>query len=347
MGKFRLLSEGRGFYHTTTRCVDRKYFFREPEVKEEIRNIFKKLEIFLNVDITAHCIMCNHYHLLLDVPDPKTVEPLTVDSLLELLPILYDNAEVESVRQQLLAAGKGAKSKKSENDAVRKILARYEARRGNLSNFMKELNQRITNYINRREDRTGTLWEEPYESVWVEDTQSVLLATAAYIDLNPVRAGIVEKPEDYRWSSYGEALGGCRRARKAMARMLSEALLDEDFKSDWRRTHNRYRVILFIEGQEVEANPDKGDPGRRGISEAEVEKVVEADGEMSLPEVLRHRVRYFTAGVLIGSASFINRIFERDKKRFGPKRTSGARKMRGADWGDLRTLRDLQVNVIE
>ena len=100
MSKFRLLSEGRGFYHTTTRCVDRKYFFREPEVKEEIRNIFKKLEIFLNVDITAYCIMCNHYHLLLDVPDPKTVEPLTVDSLLELLPILYDNAEVESVRQQ-------------------------------------------------------------------------------------------------------------------------------------------------------------------------------------------------------------------------------------------------------
>jgi hypothetical protein len=66
--------------------------------------------------------------------------------------------------------------------------------------------------------------------------------------------------------------------------------------------------------------------------------------------VLRRRVRYFCDGAVLGTAAFVNGVFEREQQRrnrFGQKRTTGARRMRGADWGELRVLRDLQKDVID
>jgi hypothetical protein len=70
---------------------------------------------------------------------------------------------------------------------------------------------------------------------------------------------------------------------------------------------------------------------------------------MRVRQVLRHRVRYFCDGAVLGTTAFVNGIFEREqslRNRFGEKRNSGARRMRGADWGELRVLRDLQKDVI-
>jgi hypothetical protein len=80
-----------------------------------------------------------------------------------------------------------------------------------------------------------------------------------------------------------------------------------------------------------------------------IEAVVEQGGAMPLREVLRRRVRYFCDGAVLGTAAFVNGVFEREQQRrnrFGQKRTTGARRMRGADWGELRVLRDLQKDVI-
>jgi REP element-mobilizing transposase RayT len=291
--------------------------------------------------------MSNHTHFLIEIPDRESVEPLTEESLLELLPSLYDENKAMEVRQEFKRAREQSSSPEEATQRADRILARYEARRCDISIFMKELNQRITNYINRRNERTGTLWEKPFSSVLVEGNEGALLAMAAYIDLNPVRAGMVEKPEDYRWCGYAEAVGGSQIARRGLGVILSEALVDEDFKSDWRRTRNRYRVILYTDGQEVEADLEKGERGRGGFSAEEVARVVETEqGAMSLPQVLRHRVRYFTDGAVLGSASFVNAVFERERSRFGANRRDGARRMRGANWGRLRVLRDLRISVI-
>ena len=80
-----------------------------------------------------------------------------------------------------------------------------------------------------------------------------------------------------------------------------------------------------------------------------VEVAVEQGGVMPVHQALRHRVRYFCDGAVLGTAAFVNEVFEREqslRKRFGEKRTSGARRMRGADWGELRVLRDLQKDVM-
>jgi putative transposase len=61
-------------------------------------------------------------------------------------------------------------------------------------------------YFNKRHNRSGTLWEGRYKSSLV-DSEAYLLSCMAYIDLNPVRAGLAEVPEDFNWSSYRHLIG--------------------------------------------------------------------------------------------------------------------------------------------
>ncbi len=73
---------------------------------------------------------------------------------------------------------------------------------GNLSEYVKERKQTFSRFYNRRHDRKGFFWSDRFKSVLVDEGET-LINCLAYIDLNPVRAGIVEKPEEYRWSSIG------------------------------------------------------------------------------------------------------------------------------------------------
>ena len=346
MRSARLLGTGRSFYHVMSRVVDRRKVF-EAKDKEIFRRILRNQEAFTGVRIVTYCLMSNHFHLLLEVPDRETLPPLDEEGLLAVLPLLYPGEVVEGVRQELERARTAGDERWHAE-----ILSRYERRRGDLGLFLKEVKLRITFYMNKRLKRSGTLWEGRYKSVLVEDGEQALLTVAAYIDLNPIRAGLVSRPEDYRWSGYGEAVGGGKRAsraREGLGRMLGEALRDPEFRHDWRRTAARYRTLLYQDGQEVAGDPDLGQGDRRGMSAEVVEAVVGQGGAMPLREALRRRVRYFCDGAVLGGAEFVEAVFEREqalRKRFGEKRTSGARRMRGADWGDLRVLRDLQKDVM-
>jgi len=86
----------------------------------------------------------------------------------------------------------------------------------NIASLMKRVAGRHTRYVNRLERRTGSLWEGRFKSSPIS-TDEYLLACCRYVELNPMRAGIVADPADYRWSSYGVKIGN----RK-------EALLDHD-----------------------------------------------------------------------------------------------------------------------
>jgi putative transposase len=67
--------------------------------------------------------------------------------------------------------------------------------------MMKRLGQRYVQYVNRTYKRSGTLWEGRYKSCLVSE-ESYVLGCYRYIELNPVRADMVNHPADYRWSSY-------------------------------------------------------------------------------------------------------------------------------------------------
>jgi putative transposase len=302
--------------------------------------------------VVTYCLMGNHFHLLLEVPDKETMPQLDAEGLLELLPLLYDEPAVAEVAKEIETA------RRTGNAAwERQIVARYERRRGDLSVFVKELKQRVSIFMNDRLGRVGTLWESRFRSVLVEGGGEALAAVAAYIDLNPVRARMVARPEDYRWSGYGEACGSGRGAQKAQAGLASiqrEGLEHPGAEAavSWEETQRRYRRLLYTEGVEVKADEVTGVGGRRGMpveeAEAALEEMEASGRAMPLAEALRRRVRYFTDGAVVGSAEFVEEVFGRLKAegRASLKRTGGARKMRGADFGGLRSLRDLRVGTM-
>ena len=81
-----------------------------------------------------------------------------------------------------------------------------------LPRAMKDVNGAYVRYYNHRRDRIGTLWNGRYRAILI-DTERYWLTCLRYIEQNPVRAGMVKRPEEYRWSSYrahalGEQIGG-------------------------------------------------------------------------------------------------------------------------------------------
>jgi len=76
-----------------------------------------------------------------------------------------------------------------------------ETKEANLSRIMHHINVSYTVYYNKKYERSGHLFQGRYKALLI-DKENYLLELSRYIHLNPVRAGIVEKPEDYRWSSY-------------------------------------------------------------------------------------------------------------------------------------------------
>lgn len=85
------------------------------------------------------------------------------------------------------------------------LLATPETQEG-LPQMMQAVGRAYVRYFNVRHKRSGTLWEGRYRSTLIE-SERYLLACMVYIDLNPVRAGMVGRPEDFRWSSYRHSIG--------------------------------------------------------------------------------------------------------------------------------------------
>jgi putative transposase len=75
-----------------------------------------------------------------------------------------------------------------------------------LPHMMQVVGRRYVRYFNDNQKRSGTLWEGRYKSTLIQ-TESYLLACMAYIDLNPVRAGMVGQARDYAWSSHAHYIG--------------------------------------------------------------------------------------------------------------------------------------------
>jgi len=95
------------------------------------------------------------------------------------------------------------------------------ARPDGASLLMKHLGQRYVQYVNRVYERSGTLWEGRFRSSIVQ-TETYLLRCQRYIELNPVRAGMVDAPGAYRWSSFAaNALGHCSTLVTPHSRFLA------------------------------------------------------------------------------------------------------------------------------
>ena len=348
-------------YHCIARVVDKRFAFG-PQDKEQFRIYMRMMENFSGCRVLAYCVMCNHFHLLLEVtPRPKV--PFTDEQLLKRLGSLYSQAFVATVANELAEAqAVVAQGLARDGEAyVQRIHERFTYRMHDLSEFMKTLLQRFTRWHNKRTKRCGNLWEETFKSVLVEDGLASK-TMAAYIDLNPVRAGMVPDPAEYRWSSYGEAMGATGRSgAKSKAGLVRAIMADKGWEADARhwpgKVSREYRILLLEEGAEKtrEVVNEQGERVttvvRKGMETGKVVSEIEllATGRgVALRQVLRWKVRYFTDGAAVGSRAFVDGLFEQCRERFGAKRKSGARKMRGRAAGAadlLWTARDLRKGI--
>jgi len=364
MRKARWLAEWRKaagkpvFYHVISRVVDRR-FALGPEEKEKFRTLMRMQEKFTGCRAVSYCLMDNHFHILLEVP-PMAEGGLSDEGLLKRLSAIYHEAFVDGVAKELADARTAIYVDESGLDeAVKAIHQRFTYRMHNLGEFMKGLLQRYTQWHNRTHSRTGRLWEDRFKSLFVEDGVAAK-TIATYIDLNPVRAGMVKDPADYRWSSYGEAIGdgpkgNGKTARAGLVRALRAHQGSGADAALWTSGVSReYRQLLMAGAAEKSSESVARDgkttakTSRKGVSNGAAEREREKAGEISLGRMLRCRVRYFTDGAVIGCRSFVDEAFAKSRERFGTKRKTGARRLNGnaaPARGILWSLRDLRKSI--
>ena len=328
MRRARITSENGGFYHVISRIIERRRILGDHE-KEVFRSIMRQVAGFCGVKVLTWSAMSSHWHILLYVP-PR--EPVSDAIFVERLGFLYKPVDVKEV------AGKLAEYRENGLVASAELLKeQYTYRMYDLGEFCKTLKQRFSQYYNRHNGRSGPLWEQRYKSILIEGDGRAIQAVGAYIDLNAVRAGQVSDPKDYRFCGYAEAVGGSPQARSGI-----ESIVDWfGTAKSWSEAAAQYRSYLFIRGETGE--DEQGRLLRPGFSAERVAEVLKSGGKLPLQDALRCRVKYFTDGVALGSAEFVEAVFLKHRGLFGQKRTAGARPMSDADWGGLCTLRNYRL----
>jgi hypothetical protein len=243
----------------------------------------------------------------------------------------YGPERRKQVAEQLAARTEEA----SSGTAGYELRERYRSRIFDVSVFIKELKGRFAQWYNRRHQRYGVLWAERFKSVLIEPGHA-LSAVAAYIDLNPLRAGLCEDPKDYRYSGYAEAVA--KNSTKAQ-QGLSEALGSYP-NAPWKEVSSEYRKLLFRTGTSASKASATIDLHRAQ------EVVQQQQGELPLSELLRCRVRYFTDGGILGSRAFVQEQFASFKRLVNPAHPSRAHPLRGVADRQIWVLRDLRVRPI-
>ena len=379
LGQFGGENAGGQAYHVMSRTAGGEMVFGEVE-KEAFRRLMWRMARFSGVEVLTYAVMGNHFHLLAKVPErAKFLKRFEGEGgeakLLEHLSLLYSKAYIGGVKAELARVREAGREAEAEA-----ILETFRRRFCDLSIFVKELKERFSRWFNKHHGRRGTLWMDRFKSVLVEDGEA-LRTMALYIDLNPVRAGLVEDPKDYRWTGYGEATGGSKRARRGLCRVMEAPMDSWEEKRGGLTPAEAYRCWLFGEGIEVGSGADEGvgrsglvasgrlptspspsakasedgrlrGPGKpafpvnkKGFSKERVDAVLKGGGKLSRAELLRCQVRWFSDGVAIGSKGFVEGIFTRCREHFGPKRKSGARPVR-EDAGGLHALRELRRRAV-
>jgi hypothetical protein len=144
---------------------------------------------------------------------------------------------------------------------------------------------------------------------------------------------MVDDPKAYRFCGYGEAVAGNKAAKQGM-KCIFDILGNE---GSWSTGARAYSKQLFMR-----AAAGKG----HVIDSKKIREVLDAVGRLSKAELLHCKVRYLSDGVVLGSKTFVEDIFQKHRSEFGLKRKTGARKPRYGEWGALWTMRDLRLKPV-
>ncbi len=280
-------------YHCISRTVNKEFLW-DDEAKEVFRKQLWKTAAFCGVEVLAYCFMGNHFHILVRVVTGRSAQ-LTNDELLERLRNFYTNPKDVLVLTEWQAC---LCSEDTQQQAATR--QRLLARMDDLSVFMKLLKQRFSIWYNRSHGRVGTHWCERFQSVLVEDTPHALRLVAAYIALNPVRAGICQDPKDYRFSSYAEALAGHAKSLSALRRMMREKTATAALAE--------FRNFIYAIG----VMPKKDGSGAC-FDPVAARKVMRKGGKLPTAVLLSCKITFFTRGLVLGTGEFLREMETKQK----------------------------------
>ena len=171
-----IISDEQAVYHVMSRTALPGFPFGAVE-KDFLLGLIKQFSKLYLAEILGFCLMGNHFHLLVKmIPE-------------------HDFSDADIKKRCELFYGKDYIFPQDKTPYFRGKLS-------SLSEFIRDIKVNFTRYYNRRHNRRGYLWGDRFKSVIV-DKGETLVNCLAYIDLNPLRAGIVKKPEEYRWNSIG------------------------------------------------------------------------------------------------------------------------------------------------
>jgi REP-associated tyrosine transposase len=273
----RMVLDGEpAIYHVISRTALAGFVLGDPE-KDYLLQLIKHLSSIYFTEILGFCLMGNHFHLTVKMRPGSG----------------YSDEEIRKRFEKYYA-----------ND--NKILMASQIpgfcrKWSSLSEFVKEIKQRYSRYYNKRHKRKGFFWSDRFKSVLVEEGDT-LINLLAYIDLNPVRAGIVDRPEDYRWNSLGYHLQTGN----------TNGFLSLDFgvpgmeKKSKKSILKLYRQFLYEKGS---LGSGKG----KFIPEKVFQKEKKKGFEPTTIDRFRLRTRYFTDSGIIGSKEFVRRSWDRLK----------------------------------
>lgn len=314
-------------FHVVSRIVDRRMVFGATEKKVFVE-MMRRYEGFCGVRVLAFSVMGNHFHILVQM----VARPAIMDEkeVWRRMRYLYDDDQLKVFEKGIREWGNQGLTERSAQ-----FFEGMRNRMHDLSVFVQELKQRFSKWYNNRSHRKGTLWEDRFRSVLLGGDEGAILAVAAYIDLNAMRAGIVSKPEEYEWCSYGEAVAGGKLARQGLIQVLS----GRGRSLRWENVKMQYGEILNRRGK-VSHESKEGDR----MLQNEVQDKMCGDSGISgmISHSIMSRIRYFTDGLIVGSREFIEEFYRERLKEISPNRKSICKKIPGGILGGLNSYRDVR-----
>ncbi len=278
------ISDETAVYHVMSRTALDGFPLGDVE-KDFMLDLIKRYSALYFVEILGFCLMGNHFHILVRMfPDHK----FTDEEIKKRFVGFYGD-------ERVFAGG---------------LIPSLREKLSNLSEFVREIKVGFARYYNRRHHRRGYFWGDRFKSVMV-DKGETLINCLAYIDLNPLRAGIAKRPEDYRWNSLGYHVQTTDRDN-----FLSTdfGLKEFNVKSIKERIR-RYRRYVYEAG--AINRPDKMQA--KVIDDKVVAKERKKEFEISRISRFRYRTRYFTDSGIIGSKEFVSINYQRFKHLFYSK----------------------------
>ena len=254
--------------------------------KDFMLDLIRQYSTLYFVEILGFCLMGNHFHLLVKMfPEYK-----------------FTNEDIK--KRYVGFYGSDRSFAHGQIPSLREKLS-------NLSEFVREIKVGFTRYYNHRHNRRGYFWGDRFKSVIVEKGET-LINCLAYIDLNPLRAGLVDRPEQYRWNSLGYHIQtGNKDTFLSLDFGLKEfGVLDAEEKL------RGYRRYVYEAGA-----VNRSEIGKRNIiAGAVVEKEQIKEFKISRVDRFRYRTRYFSDSGIIGTKEFVSINYKRFKDVFMSKR---------------------------